>query len=480
MEPIPSDVTSLAGTTRPIAWRRACVACTRAKRQCTKQVPRCRRCIEKGLHCTYLPPRRPELSGTAGAEGPPLDPRNTALHPDESLIAASADVRGPLGVPGDSAFDFFQMTETDPETLGLPPEAGPSRGPPQNTVSSEAQVRLRGAWFLAPETWTVEFTEPPFATLRETEGSLKNYIEQMRSWMRQWVTEGHSLLHHRELYVFHMPRHTQDAYTAMVTYMGKTRDNEATVRQILEDRVSQLLQDQAVVEASLGMNNAGSIFHHLSRVQSLLCYQLIRLFDGDIRMRGQAEALIPTLFLWNRQMLECAKENLGRPELFLASSPFDVNLSPPGAAATTTTTTAGGSPFFSPKAVWRAWIVAEGVRRTWQATNVMQGGYQFFQRGWSECPGRLPSTMRKTLWDAPSAYSWARELSGGKNPLLVSIGRLEEMLSQISPAEVDDFNIAGIELYGMESMDQWLEEKRHHEPQLLAGLESMSYGNWTS
>ncbi|KAI1430305.1 hypothetical protein F5Y12DRAFT_15790 [Xylaria sp. FL1777] len=474
MDTIPSDVTSLAATTRPTAWRRACVACTRAKRQCTKQVPRCRRCLEKRLPCTYPPPRRPELSSTAGVEGPPLHPDTTALHLDESLIAVSADVADPLDLPGCSAFDFFQMTETGPETLGLPVEAGPSTGSPETTISSDAQLSLRGAWFLAPETWTAEFTEPPPATLRETERPLNHYVEQVQLWMRQWVTEGHSPLHHRELYSFHMPRHTQDVYTAMATYMGKTRGNEATVRQILEDRVSQLLQDQAV-EASLASasGNAPSVFDHLSRVQSLLCYQLIRLFDGDIRMRGQAEALIPTLFLWNKQMLESAKDILGRPELFLASSPFDVTLSPEAANNTTTAISLSSSP----KAVWRAWIVAESVRRTWQAATVVQEVYQFFKRGWSECPGRIRSTMRKALWDAPSAYSWTRELNGGKNPLLVSLVRLEQMLPQISPAEVDDFNIAGIGLYGMERMDQWLEEKGYRKPQLLPDLENMSYGN---
>ncbi|KAI0971440.1 hypothetical protein F4678DRAFT_84561 [Xylaria arbuscula] len=476
MDPIPSDTTALADTTRTIAWRRACVACTRAKRQCTKQVPRCRRCLEKQLQCTYLPPRRTELYGTVEAQGPPLHLNNTAIHPSGSLTAASADVPDALGLLGDVTFDFRQMTEGNLETLGPPTGFDPSRCLAQATISSDGQVSLRDSWFLAPETWIAEFTEPPPATLRETERSLKQYIEQVQLWMRQWVTEGHSPLHHRELYSFHMPRHTQDAFSAMATYMGKTQANEPMVRQILEDRVSQLLQDQAV-EASLPISASGdrlSIFDHLSRVQSLLCYQLIRLYDGDIRMRGQAETLIPTLFLWNKQMLESAKESLRHPENFLASSPFDINLSPNASG------TIEVNPVTSPKAVWRAWVVTESIRRNWQAANVVQEVYQFFKRGWSECPGRIRSTMRKALWDAPSEYSWTRELNSGKNPLLVSIAGLEEILPQISPGEVDDFNIAGIGLYGMERMDQWLEEKGHYRPQLVSGLESLPYGNWTS
>ncbi|KAI0419195.1 hypothetical protein F5X98DRAFT_335504 [Xylaria grammica] len=471
MDTISSDGTFLAGTPRSTAWRRACAACTRAKRQCTKQVPRCRRCLEKGLQCTYPPPRRLEISATAGVSGQSLHPNSTALYLDESPLATSAGIANPLHTPGDSAFALFQMTEADLENPVLPAELGATGGPPQAAVSPDTMLSLQGAWFLSPESWITEFTEPPSMTIRETEKSLRQYIEQVQSWMRQWVTEGHSPLHHRELYSFHMPRHTQDAYTSMTMYMSKTRDTEATVHRILEDRVSQMLQDQAV-EASLG-NASGdglSIFDHLSRVQSLLCYQLVRLFDGDIRMRGQAEVLIPTLFLWNKQMLESVKDSLRRPELFLVSSPFNVNL-PPNTSQTT------ASSLFPPKAVWRAWIIAESVRRTWQVTNIVQEVYQFFKRGWSECPGRLPSTMRKTLWDAPSAYSWTRELKDGKNPLLIPLVGLEEILPQISPVEVDDLNLAAIGLYGMEKVDQWLEEKGPGRLPLLSSLGSVSQTN---
>ncbi|KAF2967196.1 hypothetical protein GQX73_g6384 [Xylaria multiplex] len=471
MDTTPSDGTVVTGAIRPTAWRRACVACTRAKRQCTKQVPRCRRCLEKGLQCTYPPPRRPERLPTAEADGQSLHPNSATLQLDESLLATPAGIANTLGMPGDSVFSFFQMAEADLESLALPTEVELPGGLPQAAVSSDTMVSLQGAWFLTPESWITEFTEPPPTTLRETEKSLRQYIEQVQSWMRQWVTEGHSPLHHRELYSFHMPRHTQDAYTAMAMYINKTSEAEATIHRILEDRVSQLLQDQAV-ETSLG-NASGdglSIFDHMSRVQTLLCYQLVRLFDGDIRMRGQAEALIPTLFLWNKQMLEIAKDSLEHPELFLVSSPFNVNLQ----SNTSQTAESSLSP---PKVVWRAWIVAESVRRTWQITNIVQEVYQFFKRGWSECPGRLPSTMRRTLWDAPSAYSWARELKGGKNPLLVPLVGLEEILPRISPMEVDDFNMAAIGLYGMEKVDQWLEEEGPNKLPLLSGLGIMSHAH---
>ncbi|KAI0489812.1 hypothetical protein F4859DRAFT_167993 [Xylaria cf. heliscus] len=409
---------SSASTARASAWRRACVACTKAKRQCSKQIPRCRRCEQKNVPCTYPPPRRPEMSAAVGVEETSslLHLISTALPPDEGPVvtAPEDDVATHLDVSNDPAFAFLQMADIDFGGPALPTEDQPSRGSQQIPTSSNALVSVRDLWFLAPETWATEYNEPPPTTIRETEKTLKQYIELVQLWMRQWVTEDHSPLHHRELYSLHMPRHTQDAYTAMTMYMSRNRETGATVHRILEDRVSQLLQDQEIEASLLGNADGGglSIFNHLSRVQSLLCYQLIRLYDGDIRMRGQAESLIPTLFLWNKQMLESAKDSLGHPERFLVSSPFGESLQHDTSDAT-------GTSALSPQAVWQAWIIAESVRRTWQATNIVQEVYQFFKRGWSECPGHLPSTMRKALWDAPSAYSWTRELGGGRDPLLL-------------------------------------------------------------
>lgn len=372
---------------------------------------------------------------------------------------------------GDSDLSFLQMTDTELESISWPIyDDGISGGLPQSTtVSSEALVNLRRAssWFLAPESWNVAFNEPPALTTQETEKSLKKYVEQVQSWMRQWVTEGHSPLHHREIYSSRMPRHTQDAYTAMTMYMGKTRETEAIVHRILENRVSQLIQDQDIVGAS-GGEEAMSVFDHLSRVQALLCYQLIRLFDGDIRMRAQAEALIPTMTQWNKQMLEAVKDNLGRPERLLAASPFDTDQLRHIYSFGATTP----SPSASKAILWHAWILAESVRRTWQ-TNVVQEVYLYFKRSWAECPGRLPTTMLKTLWDAPSAYAWTKELAEGeRDPLLVSTVRLEALFERVSPLEVDEFNLVSLGLFGMEMLPQWLDGKGGGRARLLSEWEN--------
>ncbi|KAI8630436.1 hypothetical protein F5Y19DRAFT_46603 [Xylariaceae sp. FL1651] len=469
MDLTPTSRISSAVTVHPATWRKACEACTKSKRQCTKQVPRCRRCLDKGLRCTYPPPRRPDMPITADAApqaeigGASLQLTNSSI--DEGLMRMmSAGATNPLNAPSDSTFPFLQIAQSDLQ--GLPSD--PSLTDPAPPNPSDAAVGLRGIWFLRPESWRAECTDPPPLGKEELEKSLGLYIERAQSWMRQWATDGHSPLHHRELYSFYMPRHVQDAYTAMTMYMGKNRENEGTVYRILEERVAQLLQDQAL-EASLGggTGEGPSIFDHLGRVQALLCYQLIRLFDGNIRMRVQAEELIPTLFLWNRQLLESVNSSLGRPERFLVASPFDPDLllrNPQMAESPSAS---------SAKAVWRAWILAESVRRTWQAASIVQHVYLFLKRSWAECPGRLPSTMRRALWDAPSAYAWARELRESGDPLLVTVVGLDAVFAQMSPADVDDFNLAAFEIYGMEQAYRWLEDNDRKKPNLLPGWESL-------
>ncbi|KAI1811463.1 hypothetical protein GGS20DRAFT_562761 [Poronia punctata] len=426
--------------TQTTTWRRACVTCTKTKRQCTKQVPRCGRCLQKGILCTYPPARRQEAPVTVAAdeEGPP--PRvdaSSSVHEDLST--------GPLGTndisqEGTPAFSFSDMAESEMQLLtGFTPTN--NTGFSQVPRDPACDLTDTTSWFLKPETWISETTEPPQMATHEIQSSLKQFINQVKGWMRQWVTEGHSAIHHRELYAFEMPRHIQDVYTAITMYNNKTPETESTVYRILEERVAQLLlqEDQGEDKAN--------VFNHLSRVQALLCYQVIRLYDGDIRMRAQAEALIPTMFLWNKRMLETAKDSLARPELFLVSS-----------SPSSSTPLMGPGSYSSPKATWRAWIVSESIRRTWLVTNIVQETYQFLKREWSECPGRLPTTMRKTLWDARSASSFLRE-GTGTDPLLVSMGRLDTVLGHTLPAEVDDFNVAALALYGMERVERWLEGK---------------------
>ncbi|KAI1334017.1 hypothetical protein F5Y15DRAFT_317993 [Xylariaceae sp. FL0016] len=418
-------------------WRRACVACTKAKRQCSKQTPKCQRCTQRGLRCIYLPARRTDLASGSSAEGETdvlQVPVSANQRPDPSTTTDGLDM---------SLFPLITLDQL-PESLiqhrFATLESTTQTGSPSNIIS-------RNIWFLAPESWAVERR---LSTPEQSSGipntTIKSFISHVKDWLHQWVTNDRSPLHHKQLYAWKMPRWVQDAYSATAMYMAKTPNNEENVHRILEDRVNQLLEDQALTESLNGGNV--SVFDHLSRVQSLLAYQIMRLFDGDIRMREQAERLISKLFQWNEEMLACAEHSSDDPEGVLSTSFGNLYGSPEIQCPLAET-------------IWRTWVIAESIRRTWQTVSIVQGMYLFLKRGWDECPGRVTSTMRQGLWNAPTAYTWTKTVRECASTLLVSTNHLGDVFSHNVPADIDPYSMVMLEVFDMEKFEHWVEDMKH-------------------
>ncbi|THC94947.1 hypothetical protein EYZ11_005586 [Aspergillus tanneri] len=78
---------------------------------------------------------------------------------------------------------------------------------------------------------------------------------------------------------------------------ARTPASEGIVCRILETRATALVKDY-------GPEQEGELtcLDHVGRVQALLVYSTIRLFDYDIRQRCLAEQL-PTLYSWSHAML---------------------------------------------------------------------------------------------------------------------------------------------------------------------------------
>ena len=162
--------------------------------------------------------------------------------------------------------------------------------------------------------------------------------------------------------------------------------------QILEARIKQLAADNGVVsaEADHSISNQPSstdlstpdTLGHLARVQSLMTYLLIMLFNGDIHLRHVAEQYIPVLEAWIRQMVENARTAL------LPGSLID---------------TIGGD------ALWHTWIIAESLRRTFLVGRSIVSLYEMLKAGEPvsmACKGGMVFTIRKGAWEATSAAEW--------------------------------------------------------------------------
>ncbi|KAH6977524.1 hypothetical protein BKA56DRAFT_69706 [Ilyonectria sp. MPI-CAGE-AT-0026] len=399
----------------PYAWRRACVPCTTSKRQCTKEVPACQRCNAKGISCKYMPARQAGNSSSSELE----------IHPPLTEVHHTARLEG--------CANFADLANPCPSTVsGHILEPPPSEATVSSGSAAMEILPSRDMWFEVPESLLVDHSIPPDLPDASTDSHIDPFIKRVQNWLVSWVTEGRSPLHHHQLYQSEMPRHVQDAYTTMAMYRIKNPGNKYITFRIIEERVTQLLDDQALENS---IYPSQDIFSHLSRVQSLLTYQVIRLFDGDIGMRARADAQLSTLLQWSREMLATTEEFLSRNKCPISHGvQFEADFA---------------------KVLWRSWIIVESVRRTWIISNYIHQTYLFLKQGWSECPGRIMFTMRSGLWDAPSAFSWHKACIE-TDPLFVPTIGIHKLFEDTLPDEVDAFSRTVLALeVGMDKMEMW-------------------------
>ncbi|KAK8045857.1 hypothetical protein PG996_013921 [Apiospora saccharicola] len=416
----PPHPSGTAGTTAaPMIWRRACVACTKAKRRCTKQVPACRRCAAKHIPCAYPPPRH-----VIEAETPP----------SASVITSSDDASMPL----------------DPDYI-----LDPSPAADHSLVIANIPAATGGLvdWFLAQGSFVPDHVAPDEILLdRRTNqmvDQLLHLVDMVKKWLQEWVTDGHSPLHHRQLYHTKMPRCVQDAYSTMALYfLALGSANRNGIFQLVDDRVDQMFEDQMREDLS-STAGAGSeardLFGRLSRVQALVAYQIVRLFDGDIRMRARAEADMPTLTAWTMDLWARTRRSVS-PTLggdastspLNQSIPFDGVISLDGAVVT-----------------WKLWILTESIRRTWLASNLMMQVYHYIKHGWFQCAGSIAFTMREGLWEAETAYDWFAHQTR-QDALFVPIFEHPAMMEAVGPGQVDEFGHAILgTVWGVERIARW-------------------------
>jgi hypothetical protein len=341
-------------------------------------------------------------------------------------------------------------------------------------------------FFLLPGTWTVTVsTAKDRSRTHRSVPQLNSSVHEVQCWVKQWIEEGSNMFVHKRLYRtrdnnignssvdgkgrLHMPRCIQDAYTTCAAYFASTEKNREMMLGIVEDRVATLLDEEGDPDdheidsgngeefedpfstATLRIENDGqksqkpskprSVQDHLARVQALLIYQIIRLFDSDPRSRIMAESLIPVLSRWCKQMLDGA----------LLSSQY-VN------SATSSINTKNQAHIEKKlNSDWNAWILAESVRRTWLVAGHMQCIYQILSYGFSVCPGGLMFTTRAGLWQAESAYEWWAKCREKDALFCPSLESGKYLLKPGVADDVDDFGRFVLKIIeGEERVNKWL------------------------
>lgn len=238
---------------------------------------------------------------------------------------------------------------------------------------------------------------------------LKRYIAKIHQWLVRWTETGGCEIIHPRLYSVRFPRCVQDAWLTLSCYLSRTSENEDMVFRIVEERARALIREWERREIGFEVDGQNDPFVWLSRVHALFVYQVICLYDGDIRLRHLAESNIPLLYSWLRGMLECVEEQCRRRCLGhfvvtpMQESRFTSDSCPPSSRI-------APEPVASDhrdNLLWYSWILAENIRRTWLVAQSLQTIYAMIQLGQiSQCPGTMMFSTRQGVWEAKSARAW--------------------------------------------------------------------------
>lgn len=318
---------------------------------------------------------------------------NNTFSSSTTTIAAAADL---LFAEQDNNFMFdldFPLTENNDfpllSSLIPTPSAPPSKAD----------------WFLAPETWQVSHGALTSVDAGLVKATMKKYIAVLQSWLERWVNTGSNPFIHARLYSANFPACVQVAYATLASYIHRTPANEDAVFQIVEDRCNDLVRENGAVLSKNNNNNGDDeawvdqeqedvtidLFAQLARLQALVIYQIIGLFDGDIRSRHVSESRLSLQESWCAKLFQTAGKILPLSTNPSHSHPHHLHHAPS-----------------STNQQWHLWILSESIRRTWLVSKSVNSVFRVLQRQWSSCPGGVMYTNRAGLWDALSASEWDR------------------------------------------------------------------------
>ncbi|KAH8883952.1 hypothetical protein GQ53DRAFT_406735 [Thozetella sp. PMI_491] len=441
MEEASVPVGSATAATR----QKSCNACVKSKRACDKRYPACSRCAERNAACVYA--KRPHAEAFPDEfdfDAAQVDPSwpDLGASPSMNLFSTStphsssslADVQFSGGLALlDLPFDLSLGAITNQavaETMPLAdsqlihePEGQPSR--PQELD-------------LVPDTFNYDNMADIciyFQPWQLYDPSSKAYyiLQTLKSYPTVFAKDSYTPWMHKQLYSDNMPLSMRACFTTSSLYSGISDSNKASVFRVLFDIPGELKEQQ-------NQHPASTPHEKLARTQALFLYQIIRLFDGDVTLRAQAEKDMSLLYSWLDDLCKI-RENLGQIN--------DVD---------------GIGTIENPPKSWEWWIFSESVRRTilmayafivvWQILSEREeaeffSSWQYLHR-W---------TLSRQLWEAPS--SWDFFQSWKTTPRYV-IGNLdfESFLKTGRGEDLDGYSKFLLVVYmGMDETKKWMADR---------------------
>jgi hypothetical protein len=267
-------------------------------------------------------------------------------------------------------------------------------------------------------------------------------MKQIKSWPGIFGKRCHNCFINPNLWSNERtPTIVLDALSACNLYENKTIHNEDWVFLHIGNKV------QALVSNSGQGGDWASPMDQLAALQVLILYQIIRLFDGNIRQRAEAEALENVLELWTEQLKS------------------RISQSPPKQApkeVLTLSTAAWNTCDITPASHlndWHSWNFQESVRRTILVSYVLRGTYTFIKLGWDNMSAPIRNctfVAQASLWHATTEYQWQlarKELRSFE----CTVRHWDTEMKTVQPTDLDEL---GVTLFafikGMDDLRNWL------------------------
>lgn len=382
--------------------RKSCFACVKAKRRCDLAFPRCQRCGARDIECDYAvaPAELKSSNPSSGTHSSSVSQASDAFHAG-TLNSLDLDVAG-------AGMDvLLGSTSTN---LNF------SHGSADQVDWMELMTNIDD--FVVPDDLTRSST---VISGNIYQARVVFVVKQLKSYVKMFFDSCSTpFIHHRPFKAEDAPIVLQDAFAACAMYIGKSDSNEAAIFRNIRRSVRQLLDSPRL-----------SPMDYLSSAQAMILYQIIRLFDGDIRLRAEAEADEHFLTTWTNAIIERSQPL--RPAEFESKSPEAIP--------------------------WDHWVFAESMRRTAVTSLLLKGTYDFLKLGWDDVHDgitKLTFYAQRDLWQAVNEMQW-RDAWQKRNRVSVMIANWEVDIATARPSDIDGLGVMMMALIrGMDNTTEWL------------------------
>nr|D7PI10.1 RecName: Full=Transcription factor gsfR2; AltName: Full=Griseofulvin synthesis protein R2A [Penicillium aethiopicum]ADI24952.1 GsfR2 [Penicillium aethiopicum] len=413
----------------PPLYRRSCITCVQSKRKCDQGLPKCQRCLAKNIHCEYNPryPNRRRQTTERNVDENVSLVEPIAEEPSRGCQLQRSPARPTSPTHSPHANDIFFNFANDPFNL----ESIPQDNFLNSTIFEDVVTQQ------APND-TERITSDTTAQAR-----VEFAAKKLSVIPKIFSQQGQTMFIHRQLFQDRAPPALQDALSACALYCLKSTENQTLVFRNLEHKRKQLISSiDPLLASKLDL---------LEALQALVLYQIISLFDGDIRLRAQAEADEPVLLMWAAQLTLRTPQfqpplGLSNPQSLAGSASMD----------------------------WGRWLIEESSRRTLITASMLKGVYSFVKLGYDTVPDmRMSFTAQAVLWNSQSEISWRRAYKE-KERLEIQVTHWDETIAKAKANDLEELGVLiMVMLKGTGATGEWL----GHSQNIRYGLEEAYYGS---